>query len=136
MIDRRSFAERFEAVVVPPPIHTGELDADPIVQETTERFFEEIMKSTQLGQRALSMFFRMDVQMLVPRVPTTEQIRFTDDSLQTFDLDGEQTLAIVHKMRNQGNYLLASFAKFTPTQRTIEVIEELQTMEAIIDGTR
>lgn len=133
MLDKRTFAERFEAVVVPDPIHTGELDADPEVARVSEKFFDDVICSLQLGNRALSLYFRMDWRMIVPRNPQN-QLQVTDDSLGAFSLEGEQTLAIMHKERNQGNYLIASFAKFTPTQRTIEVVESLQQAEALIDG--
>ncbi len=139
MIDSRSFVERFEAIDVHKPMKTGELDADLEVQEVSEKFFKDIIDSLQLGRRALTSYFEIETKMLVPfnpEAPNQEQPQYSDESIRSFKVKGDQTLAIIHKTRNDFNFQIVSFAKFEPSDLTIETVESLQRAEGIIDGRR
>lgn len=99
----------FEAVKVPGPLTTGELDADAYVNSVKDSFIEEAVASLRLNDRAKRLLLNIDHGMIVP---TSGRLAHTDDFYTRLQLVDTQTLVAIERNRDVLNYMVVQFAKF------------------------
>jgi len=99
----------FEAVKVPGPLVTGELDADEYVNSVKEAFVEDAIQSLRLKDRASGILLDIDHGMIIS---PSGSPAFSDDFYMRLRLKGSQTLVSIERNRDVLNYMVVQFAKF------------------------
>ena len=136
-VARPDFLDAYTAVEVPAPMRS--MDAiDEQVAEVSNTFFDEIRDSLDLSYRSLQHLFEIEHKMLVPPYPRgtapEHTVRASDDYLKVFQRRGGQALASVLYMRDDANFQIAHFSKFSLLPQTEEEIRAFQHMERIEIG--
>jgi hypothetical protein len=137
MPERPDFLSAYNAVEVPAPLLS--MDAiDEQVRETTDTFFDSVIRSLDLSPLVMGNFFEIKWKTLTPMyedsVPYESRVHGTDDYIQMLRKQGSQTLAAVMYTRDDFNYQIAHFAKYPLLAKTEKEIRELQRLERIVSG--
>lgn len=123
MDTRDSLLQKWESIEVPATYISGpDLEADEGLKQRDTDFFDAVRVAIGLGERAV----RAGIVTVEYRNLLSTKDHVTDDKVQLWSLNGVQPLAMLLKTRNDPNFIVAQFSKYSLTDHAVDRILRFQ----------
>lgn len=125
MIEYATAKQRFDALPIPDScrLSTGPDESAEIARLTNE-YFDSVVEALQLSRRALEAFFVIE-HGVIGREDTNGRVQVTDDFDASLWLEGVQPLASVRNVRDDRNWQVILFAKYSLVQPAESLLRQI-----------